>query len=274
MPDDLRLQEEPAKRLCPLLGLPSICQPETEADDLIASLTRAAEAFDPSAEIVIASADKDLLQLVSERVSIYSTAKADLARTAAARGADGTPTDPAAGFVLLGPSAVIDKWGVPPGAIAGILSLTGDNADNIPGVPGVGEKTAAALLLEFGSLDAILAAPERIAKMGLRQTIRDHRERILQNREMVRLDEDIPSPLPWNAMELRPDPVALLEFLRACEFRSLLTEVATEFALDSPTTASASAAASLTEAGAATRRPQQTDFFADLESLSSQGAKL
>lgn len=272
MPDELRAQEEPVQKLCPLLGLPSICQPETEADDLIASFTRAAEAHNPAAEIIIASADKDLLQLVSDRVSVYSTAKADLARAAATGLSGSRPAGPAgpasapvsaSGFVLLGPAAVLEKWGVPPETIADILSLTGDSADNIPGVPGVGEKTAAALLQEFGSLDAILAAPERIAKPALRQKILEARPGILQNREMVRLDEDIPLPVPWSTLEFHPRPAPLVEFLRTCEFRSLLTEVVTEFGMATPP----SAVSETAPAPARTASPaaHQTDFFASLE---------
>ena len=284
MPDDLRAQEDSVKDLCPLLGLPSICLPQTEADDLIASLTRAAEQTDASAEVVIASADKDLLQLVSDRVAVYSTAKADLARDAAAAAASVAPPS---SYVLLRASSVVDKWGVPPTAIADILSLTGDAVDNIPGVAGVGEKTAAALLQEFGSLDALLetlaVTPEKIAKPALRAKLWEARDRVLQNREMVRLDEDIPSPLSWNEMRIQPQPAPLIEFLRTCEFRSLLAEVVAEWPeasagspsapdqaqapVSAPASAPNPASARPSVPLSAPQKPEQTDFFADLETV-------
>lgn len=277
MPDDLRAQEESVMRLCPLLGLPSIELPETEADDLIASLTRAALDAHPAAEVVIASADKDLLQLVQEQVRVYSTAKADLARLDSASPPQGAGSV-SAGFVLLGVDAVRAKWGVPPERIADVLSLTGDSADNIPGVPGVGEKTAAALIQQFGSLEALLAAPQEIAKVGLREKILSSREIIRQNAEMVRLDRDLSCPLAWEEMAWCPQPTALVEFLRDCEFRSLLAEVEAEVAqVKSDSCCLPVAEAALPEsprngdAQVSSLVSAQTDFWAVLESPAPHG---
>lgn len=215
MPDDLALQEEPVQRLCPLLGLASLSIPSTEADDLIASYTSAAP---PQATVFIATSDKDIYQLVNDRVLIYSTAKADLERAGGQ-----------AGFALLGPPEVEEKWGVPPAAIGDVLSLTGDSSDNIPGVPGIGTKTAAALIRQFGGLDALLARLDALEKAGLREKIAAHADLIHANREMVRLDTDLPLPEQLESLRISPRPAELLGFLRHCEFKSLSAEVAREF---------------------------------------------
>jgi 5'-3' exonuclease len=214
MPDDLALQEESVMNLCPLLGLPSLSIPSTEADDLIASY---AVASPPGSSVVIATSDKDIYQLVTERIHIYSTAKTDLERAGAS-----------AGYALLGPAEVEEKWGVPAGAIGDVLSLTGDSADNIPGVPGIGSKTAAALIRQFGGLEELLNRLTEVEKAGAREKLASHVELIHANREMVRLDDKIPLPSAWEELRITPRPEDLLAFLRGCEFKSLVEEVARE----------------------------------------------
>jgi 5'-3' exonuclease len=219
MPDDLQAQEQSVMDLCPMLGLPSLSVPGVEADDLIASYARlATNTIDPC-EVFIATSDKDILQVVTERVRIYSTAKNDLAHE-----------PEGSGFALLGPAEVAAKWGVPPEGIVEVLSLTGDAVDNISGVPGVGEKTAARLIQQFGSVAALLAGLEQVENAKLREKLAAYREQILSNYEMVRLRRDETLPQPLESLALAPQPAALLEFLRACEFRSLVRELETELA--------------------------------------------
>ena len=216
MPDELEMQEQAVMDLCPMLGLASLSVSGVEADDLIASYARAAfgNGAQGFSEVIIATADKDILQVVTERIRIYSTAKADV--------------PPGAGYALLGPAEVAEKWGVPPAGIVDVLSLTGDSADNIPGVPGVGEKTAARLVRQFGSIDALLAGLEQIETLKLREKIAAHIAQIQSNLQMVRLNEELPLPAPLVDLGIQPDQAALLAFLRQCEFRSLVREIEAE----------------------------------------------
>jgi len=211
MPDDLEAQQEPIQRIVPLLGVASVFLENHEADDLIASYV--VEATRSGIESVIATNDKDILQMVGNRVSIYSTAKADVG--------EGN-----GGFKLLGVEDVRAKWGVDPALIADVLALTGDSADNIPGVPGVGGKTAAKWINQYGSLDVILASQSLDPKIA--EKVNAARELILQNRQMVALDLDLPLPEPVASMKVRPRYPELIEALRDCEFRSLTAEVERE----------------------------------------------
>ena len=209
MPDDLRPQEAWLQEKIPLFGLASVRATNTEADDLIASYARAAAR--EGAEVVIATNDKDILQLASPEIRIYSTA-----------------TSEPGGYALLGEADVLAKWGVPPARIADVLALTGDASDNIKGVQGIGEKTAVALISEHGTVGNLLANPQAIANPRVREKISISRDQIIANREMVRLDEDLPLPAPWEAFAIRPNYPALIEALRDCEFKGLLKEIEAE----------------------------------------------
>ena len=211
MPDDLRPQEDWLQKNISLLGPQSLELLNTEADDLIASYARAARK--EGAEVVIATNDKDIFQLVDANVHIYSTNKTDIK--------DG-------GFALLGPAEVAAKWGVPAAQIADVLVLTGDSADNIPGVPGVGGKTAVQLITAHGSVQSLLENPSLIENPRLREKIIANRDLIIANREMVRLDDDLPLPAPWKSLEISPRYAELLAALRDCDFKSLVSEIEAE----------------------------------------------
>lgn len=213
MPEEMRPQEDWLQAKVPLFGLASLSQPNTEADDLIASYARVAEASQH--EVVIATNDKDIMQLAGEHITIYSTAKADV----------GTES-----FARLGPAAIREKWGVDPQQIGDILALTGDSADNIPGVGGVGAKTAARLLRDFGTLDHLLASLDQVQPEKLRAKLIEAHPLILANREMVALDEDLPLPLPLSELQITPRYHELIAALRDCEFKGLLSEVEKEAA--------------------------------------------
>jgi DNA polymerase-1 len=217
MPDDLRPQEDWLQKNIPLLGISGLESPNTEADDLIASYAKAA--LNAGAEVIIATNDKDILQLVGERLHIYSTNKTDLQD---------------ASFALLGPDQVTAKWNVRPSHIADVLALTGDSSDNIPGVPGIGEKTAATLVNQLGSIPDILKNPDSISNPKLREKITIHRDLILANREMVRLDDHLPLPAPWESLTIHPRYPELLAALRECEFHSLLKEIEAESGHSAP----------------------------------------
>jgi 5'-3' exonuclease len=159
---------------------------------------------------------------VDDGCRIYSTNKADLA-------------SPDAGFALLGEADVCRKWGVAPRLIGDALALIGDTVDNIPGVNGLGPKTAAALLNEHGSLDAILASPDAVKNERIREKLRAARGQIEGNREMVRLDDELPLPVPLDEMHIAPRWAELVAALERCEFKNLTAEVRKEAGAAAPT---------------------------------------
>jgi len=211
MPDDLCPQEDWLQEKITLLGVASLYVQNTEADDLIASYARAAHR--DGADVVIATNDKDILQTVSSSIHIYSTLKTDIKEGS---------------FALLGPDEVRGKWGVNASQIADVLTLTGDASDNIPGVPGIGDKTAVNLINQHDSIEKILANPAIIENPRLREKITTNRELILANREMVRLDDDLALPQPWESLEIRPQYPELVAALRDCDFKTLVKDVESE----------------------------------------------
>jgi DNA polymerase-1 len=212
MPAPMVPQIDYIQKLMPALGFQSLSLPDTEADDLMGCY--AIKAAERGIETVLATNDKDLYQLVNPKVKIYSTAKADLA----------SPKD---AFALLGEEEVTAKWEVPPPMIGDVLAIAGDAVDNIRGI-GLGRKTAAKLLREFGSLDALLGGLDKVKLPKTRDKIETARAQILQNRKMVQLDCHLPLPVPIDDLKITPDYPRLIEALEECEFKSLLQEVRDE----------------------------------------------
>ena len=208
-PDLLAAQFPVIEEAVSALGVHNVRLEGHEADDLIASY--ACAPCGGAAKVFIATNDKDIYSLVGEHVSIYSTNKTDL-------------KNPQDGFALLGPAEVEDKWGVPPALIPDVLALTGDAVDNIPGVEGVGPKTAAKLVREHGGAARLAADPAVIKNDKLREKVAAAAARVRVNLELVRLDRDLPLPVAVGDLAVRPDARAMLEVARRCEFRSLLAE--------------------------------------------------
>jgi DNA polymerase-1 len=202
--------------LTELLGFKNISLPNTEADDLMGCYAIAA-CKRKGLEVILATNDKDLYQLVGPCVKVYTTAKADLA----------SPKD---AFALIGEAEATAKWEVAPKLIGDILALSGDSVDNIPGVAGLGRKTASALIREFGGLDQLLANLEKVKSDKMRLKLIAARDQILQNRQMVELDCHIDLPVPIDDLQIRPDYPGLIGALERCEFKSLLQEVRDEAA--------------------------------------------
>jgi DNA polymerase-1 len=200
--------------LTTLMGFKNISLPNTEADDLMGCYAIAAKRA--GHEVILATNDKDLFQLVNDKVRVYTTAKADLA----------TPKDT---YALLGEQEVIAKWDVPPGSIGDVLAIAGDSIDNIPGA-GIGRKAAAALLKEHGGLESLLANVDNVKSARSREKLTAAREQILQNRKMVALDCDTPLPIPLDELRLRPDYPALIRACEEWELKSVLKEVQDEAA--------------------------------------------
>lgn len=190
MPDALRTQLPLVEKYLEGEGIAHLRIDAQEADDVIASLAvRAAEA---GAEVKIASTDKDLYQIVSERIKLVPPVKDSQE---------------------IGPSEVAQKTGVPPALIADWLALVGDSVDNIPGVPGIGEKTASKLLVEYGSLEGLLARLEEISNERVRAAIRGAVADVLRNRELVRLNSQVPALPPLDALRRRPADESALRLL-------------------------------------------------------------
>ena len=145
MPDELREQIEPIHEIVKAMGLPFICEPGVEADDVIGTLAR--QASEQGTHVVISTGDKDMAQLVNAHTTLVNTM-----------------TD-----TVMDEAGVEAKFGIPPSLIIDFLALMGDKVDNIPGVPGVGEKTALGLLQGLGSLDDIYANLEQVSQLSFRR---------------------------------------------------------------------------------------------------------
>jgi 5'-3' exonuclease len=213
MPAKMIPQLDFIREFCSPMGIASIAKPDTEADDLMACYAIAAG--NQQIETILATNDKDLFQLVNESVKVYSTNKSDLKN----------PKDPHA---LLGIAEVTAKWGVPPESIGEVLALTGDSVDNIPGIDGIGQKTAASLFREFGTIERLFESLDRISNLKLREKLALNRQKIEQNRQMVRLDLDHELQIPVMDLKIRPNYSAYIDGLKKCEFKTLLAEVEEE----------------------------------------------
>jgi len=208
MPQPLRKQELLLKELCPHLGFASLSLPQVEADDLLASYTEAAVI--DGIEVNIATNDKDLFQLVRPGVSIYATNK-------------NKEDTIGSGFSLLGEEAVRRKWGVVPGLIGEVLALTGDAVDNIPGINGVGPKTAALLVRIYGGIVGLLENLDQVKNKALRAKLETNQSQIVENLRMVQLDLHIPLPAPLEALYIQPHYAELVRMFKRYEF-GLLSE--------------------------------------------------
>ncbi|HKM59012.1 MAG TPA: 5'-3' exonuclease H3TH domain-containing protein [Chthoniobacterales bacterium] len=220
MPETMVPQLDFIREFCRPMGIVSIAKPNAEADDLMACYVIEAETR--QIDSILATNDKDLFQLVNDSVKIYSTNKTDLK----------SPKDPHA---LLGTPEVTEKWGVPPQGIAEVLALTGDSVDNIPGVEGIGQKTAAALIRKFGTIERLLANLDQVPNAKLREKLASNRTKIEQNREMVRLELDHRIEIPVAELKICPDYPSYIAGLKKCEFRTLLGEVEAEAKLAAET---------------------------------------
>lgn len=208
-PEDLSAQFPVIEEAVAALGAHNLSLQGHEADDLIASYAR--EAAREKTEVIIATNDKDIYALVDGETLIYSTNKTDTGESKE-------------GFALLGAEEVEKKWGVPPQKIPDVLALTGDSVDNIPGVEGVGPKTAAKLVHEHGSVSLLLENLSSVKNDKLRAKLESSAARVRDNMELVRLDDKLPLPVPLERLRVGPDPQAVIALARKCEFRSLLAE--------------------------------------------------
>lgn len=202
-PEDLVPQFPMIRDATRAFSLPCIEEEGWEADDLIASYAKAALA--QGWQVTIVSSDKDLMQLVEDgSLDLYDTMNNR----------------------RLGREHVVEKFGVGPEKLGDVLALMGDSVDNVPGVPGVGPKTAAKLILEHGDLESVLAAAPEMKKGKLRDNLIEHADMARLSRRLVELSCDVPLPDPLDALEMQGIPEAPLRaFLDHHGFRSLLAKL-------------------------------------------------
>jgi DNA polymerase-1 len=199
IPETLSPQIPYVYRVVEALNVPTLMAEGYEADDIIGTVATkaAAEGF----QVTIVSGDKDLFQLVGPAIQVY-----DPMRDKTYRVRD-----------------VEERYGVPPEAMADLMSLTGDAVDNIPGVPGVGEKTASALIQEFGTVENLLRSLDRVKRPKLREALKTHAEQIRKNRTLVAIRTDVPLPVSTEALRRPlPDWERLRGLFRELEFTRLL----------------------------------------------------
>ena len=211
MPEDLRPQMPLTREATRAFNIACLEQEGYEADDIIAAL--ACQARDAGGRVTIISSDKDLMQLVGGGVEMFDAMKNR----------------------RIGPEEVEEKFGVRPDRVIDVQALAGDSVDNIPGAPGIGVKTAALLINEFGDLDTLLDRAEEIRQPKRRQTLIENRAQIELSRRLVTLDCDTPVEVTLDDLEIRePEAEALLGFLRAMEFRTVTRRVAEALGVEAP----------------------------------------
>ncbi|MEH6593422.1 MAG: DNA polymerase I, partial [Halioglobus sp.] len=208
MPDELREQIEPIHEIVKAMGLPYICTPGVEADDVIGTLAK--RASEQGLDVLISTGDKDMAQLVDRHTTLVNTM---------------TET-------VMDEQGVVDKFGIPPGLIIDFLALMGDKVDNIPGVAGVGEKTALALLQGLGSVDDIYANLDKVAALEFRGAknmaakLEAEKDNALMSYDLATIRLDVPlEQAPAELQNTAPDQTALLEWFTRMEFRSWVEEL-------------------------------------------------
>lgn len=198
-PEDLIPQFPLFREATEAFGIPALEVEGYEADDLIA--TYAAQAVKRGQKVTIVGTDKDLMQLVNDHVRLY---------------------DPIKGKYL-GADDVIEKFGVPPAQVVDVQALAGDSVDNVPGVPGIGIKTAAQLISEYGSLETLLDRAGEIKQNKRRETLLEHKDKAILSKKLVTLAADAPVPLNLEDLKAHePDHARLTAFLQKQGFRSIL----------------------------------------------------
>jgi DNA polymerase I len=202
-PDDLIPQFALIRQAVHAFDLPCLEQSGFEADDLIATYAR--QACERGASATIVSSDKDLMQLVTDCVTMYDTMKDR----------------------RIGIAEVIEKFGVPPEKVVEVQALAGDSTDNVPGVPGIGIKTAAQLITEYGDLEGLLTRATEIKQPKRREALIENAEKARISRQLVLLDDKVELEVPLDDLAVHePDPRKLIAFLKAMEFSTLTRRVA------------------------------------------------
>jgi DNA polymerase-1 len=205
MPRDLVPQIPYIHNMVEAFRIPVFIKEGQEADDVIATLAR--RAVKDGMEVTVVTGDKDLLQLVGPDIKVYDTLKEKVYE----------------------PKDVEERFGVQPDKMIEIMGLMGDASDNIPGVPGIGEKTAQALIKQYGTIENLLAHVNEITKPKLKQSLSEFAHLARLSRELARLHEDVPIELDYDRLKMKePDNAALLQLFKELEFTALLKYITQE----------------------------------------------
>ena len=212
MPEDMVPQIPTIRRLFEAFRVPVLVHPGAEADDVIATLTR--RAVERGLDVVICTADKDARQLLNEHVRILNLRKGEFLDV------EGLKLD----------------WGVRPDQVIDTLALTGDTVDNVPGVPGIGLKTAVALLQEFDTIEGIMANLDKVSGAKRKQNLKDHAETVKQGRRLITLEENLAARLDWDALKSDGyNAKALKAMCQECGFHRFAEEIVdTEAVVEAP----------------------------------------
>jgi DNA polymerase-1 len=211
MPEDLRPQIPLTRDATRAFNVACLEMENYEADDIIATLAR--QAREAGGRVTIISSDKDLMQLVGGGVEMFDAMK----------------------NTRIDADGVEAKFGVRPERVIDVQALAGDSVDNVPGAPGIGVKTAALLINEFGDLDTLLERADEIKQPKRRQTLIEHAEQIRLSRQLVTLDDRVPMQETLEDLELRePEAETLMAFLAQMEFRTLTRRVSEALGIEAP----------------------------------------
>ncbi|WP_386624284.1 DNA polymerase I [Sulfitobacter geojensis] len=244
MPEDLRPQMPLTRSATEAFNIACKEKEGFEADDIIATL--AVQARAAGGQCTIISSDKDLMQLVGDGVEMLDAMKNN----------------------RIDREGVFAKFGVYPERVVDVQALAGDSVDNVPGAPGIGIKTAALLINEYGDLDALLERAGEIKQPKRRQTLIDNADQIRLSRRLVQLDENTPLDFTIDDLEVRdPDPETLLGFLAEMEFRTLTKRIADQMGKEAPVIADAPAAPGAPVVADVPFDPEKYEQVSDAEAL-------
>jgi DNA polymerase-1 len=202
MPDDLRLQIPLIHQLLKAMRIPSLSAAGYEADDVIATLAMAGRSR--GMEVFICTSDKDCRQLIADRVCLFNLRKKE----------------------VLDVEGLLRDWNIRPSQVIDLLVLVGDSVDNVPGVPGIGVKTAAKLLNEYGSLENVMANVDRVSGAKMKENLRAFRDRVETSRKLITLALDVPLALAWDEWRMaEPNYEALLDLFQEWSFHRFADQV-------------------------------------------------
>lgn len=208
--ENLRVQFPLSREIVDTFGLASFEVSGYEADDLIATL--AGQAGKQDFEVLIVSGDKDILQMVDEKTKVLNEMQK----------------------VLYDSKKVKEKWGVEPSKLVDVLALMGDSSDNVPGVPGVGEKTAVKLIQDFGSVDGLMQNLDKLS-VKLKDKIQNNKEQLFQSRKLCTLEMNVPIEIAWEKYQLKPlEQGKVVPLLKKLGFHNLLNDLFSKGILSTP----------------------------------------
>lgn len=206
MPEDMVPQLDLLKDIVRAYNIPVIELPGYEADDIIGTIAKRAER--EKVETYLVTSDKDFMQLVSDRVKLYRPGR---------QGMD---------VEIIGPKEVRERFGVEPARVVDVLALLGDTSDNVPGVPGIGEKTAVPLIQQYGSLERLLENTASIPQKGVREKLEKHRDSAILSKRLVTIDTNVPLRIDFRTLKAaEKDVPTLMRIFERLEFKSLLKKL-------------------------------------------------